>query len=146
MFRKGRVRDFASLLKSPHKTHTKTFGISNCTPFTSRILPIFSPVIKGLRFNKIKSKVFMMYSIAFICLLFRKKKFTCLGVISEMCRFSCGPSGHIKTYFYGPFLGPLDLLPWRVVGRSVCPSVNTCNSATKQWSDFFSKSVGIFLG
>ena len=28
------------------------------------------------------------------------------------------------------FLGPLDLLPWRVVGRSVRPSVNTCNSAT----------------
>ena len=32
------------------------------------------------------------------------------------------------------FLGPLDLLPWRVVGRSVRPSVrpsvNICNSAT----------------
>ena len=28
------------------------------------------------------------------------------------------------------FLGPLDLLPWRVVGRSVCPSVNIRNSAT----------------
>ena len=30
--------------------------------------------------------------------------------------------------------GPLDLLPWHVVGRSVgrsvCPSVNICNSAT----------------
>ena len=38
------------------------------------------------------------------------------------------------------FLGPLDLLPWRVVGRSVgrsvCPSVNTSNSATNVWIFF----------
>ena len=38
------------------------------------------------------------------------------------------------------FLGPLDLLPWRVVGRSVgrsvCPSVNTSNSATNVWIIF----------
>ena len=32
-----------------------------------------SPVIKGLRFKKIKSKGFMVYSNALICLLFRKK-------------------------------------------------------------------------
>ena len=31
---------------------------------------------------------------------------------------------------YNTILGPLDLLPWRVVGRSVGPSVNICNSAT----------------
>ena len=56
-----------------------------------------SPVIKGLRFKKIKSKGFMVYSDALIYLLFRKKKFTkiFLGELSEVCRFSCGPSGHI---------------------------------------------------
>ena len=36
---------------------------------------------------------------------------------------------NVVGIFY-EFLGPLDLLPWRVVGRSVGPSVNTCNSAT----------------
>ena len=39
-----------------------------------------------------------MYSNALICLLFRKKKFTkiSLGELSEICRFSCGPSKHIS--------------------------------------------------
>ena len=35
-----------------------------------------------------------------------------------------------QTYRWSSFLGPLDLLPWCVVGRSVGLSVNTCNSAT----------------
>ena len=57
-----------------------------------------SPVIKGLRFNKIKSKGFMVYSNALIFLLFRKKKFTKIfpGELSEIYRFSCGPSGPIS--------------------------------------------------
>ena len=48
------------------------------------------PVIKGLRFNKNKSKGFMVCSNALICLLFRKKKFTkiYLRELSEMCHFS----------------------------------------------------------
>ena len=50
-------------------------------------------------FKKFKSKGFMVYSNALICLLFRKKKFTkfFLGnYLSEICRFSCGPSKHIS--------------------------------------------------
>ena len=45
------------------------------------------------------------------------------------------------------FLGPLDLLPWRVVGRSVCLSVRPSTPLTRQpMLGFFSKLVGIFLG
>ena len=45
------------------------------------------------------------------------------------------------------FLGPLDLLPWRVVGRSVGRSVRLSTSATRQpIFGLFSKLVGIFLG
>ena len=51
-----------------------------------------SPVIKGLRFNKIKSKGFMVYSNALICLLSKK----ILGKLSEIYRFSCGPSEPIS--------------------------------------------------
>ena len=44
------------------------------------------------------------------------------------------PQWHTTIRHLMQFLGPLDLLPWRVVGRSVgrsvCPSVNICNSAT----------------
>ena len=44
-------------------------------------------------------------------------------------------------------LGPLDLLPWRVVGRSVCLSVSPSTPLTRQpMFEFFSKLVGIFLG
>ena len=51
--------------------------------------------------------------------------------------------------FDSPFLGPLDLLPWRVVGRSVSVCLSVCLSTpvTRQpMFGFFSKSVGIFLG
>ena len=40
----------------------------------------------------------MVYSNDLVCLLFRKKKFTkiFLGELSEIYRFSCGPSGPIS--------------------------------------------------
>ena len=44
---------------------------------------------------------------------------------------------------YTPFLGPLDLLPWRVVGRSIGPSTPVTRQPIL---GSFSKLVGIFLG
>ena len=58
-------------------------------------------------------------------------------------------SGNKKIIFFleKQFLGPLDLLPWRVIGPSVGPSVRPSTPVTRQpIFGSFSKSVGIFLG
>ena len=67
-------------------------------------------------------------------------RFHTKALLSTTCKIS--KKSDANFYYY--FLGPLDLLRWRVigwsVGWSVCLSVNTCNSATNVW--IFFKSGG----
>ena len=69
----------------------------------------------------------------------------CACVLASVCMRAC--VGVCGRAVYHLFLGPLDLLPWRVVGRSVRPSVRPSTPVTRQpIFGSFSNLVEIFLG
>ena len=110
-------------------SHTLTSG---------RILIIFYAILfGGLAYyswlsNQQKALLILLPPFFWLCPHHRPPFFY---VYTPTSIFGVGLGGFLSVCTYAqrfspPFLGPLDLLPWRVVGRSVRPSVNTCNSAT----------------